>query len=176
MKKLILFSVCILSLSAPSFAQGRMMSLSSIPDSSWFDFWIGDWDVYWFGKDSVKEMAENHIKRIMGDKVVLEEFRINTGATKGFEGKSWSVYNKNTNTWRQTWVDNSGAYMDFTGKADGQYRVFEREVILKNGTKSIQRMVFRNVTPEAFIWDWEVSIDGGKTWKNNWQLFYSRKK
>lgn len=176
MKKVLFLIVFTLSLSGISFSQGRMMPLDHVPDSSWFDFWIGDWEAYWYGKDSVKEFGENHIKRILGDKVLLEEFKITKGADAGFEGKSWSVYNQKTGKWHQTWVDNSGAYMEFTGRRDGQNRIFEREIVKKDGSKIMQRMTFRNVTPYNFTWDWESSTDGGKTWKNNWQLFYTRMK
>jgi hypothetical protein len=176
MKKLISIFIFLLSFSLTSFSQSRMMSLDLVPDSSWFDFWIGDWDIYWYGKDSVKEYGENHIKRTLGDKVLLEEFKIKTGANAGFEGKSWSVYNKNTGKWNQTWVDNSAAYLPFTGRKDGQNRIFEQEIVKKDGTKLMQRMVFKNVTPYNFTWDWESSSDEGKTWTNNWQLFYTRMK
>jgi hypothetical protein len=174
MKKIIFLSLFLFSISFSSFSQGRMMSLDAIADSAWFNFWIGDWDVEWYGKDSVKEAGENHIKQILGSKVLQEDFKITKGANAGYEGKSWSVYNKATGKWNQTWVDNSGAYLDFTGKKDGQNRIFEREIIKKDGSKIIQRMVFKNVIPDNFTWDWESSSDGGKTWKNNWQLFYTR--
>lgn len=176
MKKNVLFLLLCMSFSFNSFSQGRMMTLDIVPDSAWFDFWVGDWDIYWYGKDSVKEYGENHVKKILGDKVLLEEFRITKGANAGFEGKSWSVFNKNTSQWSQTWVDNSQAYLDFKGRREGQNRMFEREAVKKDGSKILQRMVFSNVTPYNFTWDWESSADGGKTWKNNWQLFYTRMK
>ncbi|HNO71934.1 MAG TPA: hypothetical protein PKO16_09195 [Bacteroidia bacterium] len=157
-----------------SYSQEKHVLLS-MQDTAWFNFWIGDWSAYWYVKDSVKETAENRIKRILNDKVILEEFKITSGAGIGFEGKSWSVYNGNTGQWYQTWVDNSGAYLDFIGLLDGGKRIFQREFVNKKGDVVKQRMVFKDITANTFTWDWESSLDGGKTWQNNWQLFYNRK-
>ena len=172
MKKifLILFSI----ISTFAFAQQKQAPSIALPDTAWFNFWAGDWDVYFFGKDSVKEFGENHIHRILGDKVLQEEFRVTSGPTKGYEGKSWSVYTRGK--WYQTWVDNAAAYLPFTGRLDGEKRIFEQEFTGKDGKKVIQRMVFSNITPNSFKWDWESSKDEGKTWTNMWELFYTRKK
>ncbi len=175
MKNTLLFSFFLLLISASSFSQGRMKSLDIVPDSAWFEFWEGDWNIHWYGKDSVEEKGENHISKILNEKVLFEEFSITKGVNAGFVGKSWTVFNKNTSSWSQTWVDNSGAYMEFVGSKEGQSRIFKREVVRKDGSTLIQRMVFKDVTFFNFTWNWESSVDGGKTWANNWQLFYTRK-
>lgn len=173
MKK-VFFIVALLS-AVSSFGQGRMRSLEITPDSAWFDFWVGEWNIHWFGKDSVKETGTNKISRIMNDKVLQEDFKILTGANKGFAGMSWSVYVPQKNKWKQTWVDNAGNYMDFIGSREGENRVFSREFLRGDSARVIQKMVFSQVTPMNFVWDWLSSTDGGKTWTNLWQLFYTRK-
>jgi hypothetical protein len=35
-------------------------------------------------------------------------------------------------------------------------------------------MVFRNITPESLDWDWQTSADGGKTWKDLWNIHYAK--
>ena len=76
-----------------------------------------------------------------------------------YTGKSWSVYNTNTDTWHQTWVDNQGAYLDFIGEFDGNKRIFKREVVKSDGSKILQRMVFHDINPDSFTWDWQKSTD-----------------
>lgn len=145
-------------------------------DSTLFDFWIGDWEASWNENGSVKLLGENHLRKEYGGWVIREKFKVNEGASKGFEGGSWTVYDKQKQKWFQTWVDNNGAYMAFEGKPEGAKRIFERSTINKKGQPVIQRMVFRDITSESFTWDWESSADNGKTWNLNWQIFYKRKK
>jgi hypothetical protein len=46
---------------------------------------------------------------------------------------------------------------------DGQM-ILWREATRPDGSKGLQRMVFKNITPDHFDWSWEGSKDGGKTW------------
>lgn len=175
MKNLIIF-IGFLFFYTTGSCQVRMAPIPSLPDTAWFDFWIGDWNLHWYEKDSVKATGKNNISRVLGNKIILEQFKALTGQNKGFEGKSWSVLDKSSGQWKQTWVDNSGAYLDFTGRVEGQNRIFERSVTKKDGTIIWQRMVFKNITPRSFTWEWESSNDNGKTWNLAWRIFYSRKK
>jgi hypothetical protein len=148
-------------------------------DTALFSFWTGEWNASWKevnGKDTVNATGENTISRTLGGKVLHEQFNVLSGQSKGFQGESWSVCSKQAGTWKQTWVDNQGAYMDFTeGRGPHNEPAFERTVRV-NGKKTLQRMVFRDIRPTSFTWDWEVSTDEGKTWKLNWRIFYTRKK
>ena len=36
------------------------------------------------------------------------------------------------------------------------------------------RMVFANIRPEGFAWRWEASLDGGKTWRPELLIEYTR--
>ena len=79
-----------------------------------------------------------------------------------------------SNKWKQTWVDNEGSYLDFSGEwKDGQM-ILSRETN-RNGKAVFQRMVFKHITPTEFDWSWESSSDGGKTWQVNWPIHYKRK-
>jgi hypothetical protein len=42
--------------------------------------------------------------------------------------------------------------------------------------KLYQRMVFENITKDAFDWNWETSKDGGASWTLSWHLHYTRRK
>lgn len=135
------------------------------PETAQFDFWVGDWDAM----SGDQPQGTNHIAK-RWDRVVVEEFE-----GKNMEGHSVSVYDTNAKCWKQTWVDSQGGYLDFTGGfADGKMTLSRS---FTQGGKTIQqRMVYYHITPAAFDWNWERSDDGGKTWKVNWNIHYTRKK
>ena len=132
------------------------------------DFWLGDWNCAW--GDSVQ--ATNHISRILDNKVIEENFHYSDGT---FIGKSWSMFDSTTSKWRQTWVDNAGAYLVFTGRKEGDTVIFEGdESVTKNGQKNYRRMIFFSIKKDSFEWDWQSSADRHK-WKSLWHISYTRK-
>lgn len=141
---------------------------------AWFDFWLGNWDLTWEDADGTLAKGSNRIERILDGNVIKESFKALSGAYEGFEGQSYSVYNTRTGEWKQTWVDNNGGYLDFTGEFDGDKRIFKREGVAPGGGDILQRMVFCEITDDSFTWDWEVSEDNGITWQLRWRINYER--
>lgn len=92
-----------------------------------------------------------------------------------FIGKSWSVYNPNKKEWQRTWVDNGGGYIALTGGMVGDSMVLTTQETSTSTGKSESRMVFYKITPQSFVWNWESSSDGGKTWQLEWKIGYRRK-
>ena len=131
-----------------------------------FDFWLGEWDCPW-GENG---QATNRIERILDDKVIQENF---DGG--GLHGISHSVWDMERELWCQTWVDNSGSYLDFTGGSTDGQMILSRDAIVR-GEACKQRMVWYNITEDEFDWNWERSDDDGVTWHIKWQLKYKRKK
>lgn len=165
---IIIFLVAFMTLKA----QNNQSPCSS-PESSQFDFWLGDWDLTY--SDTIH--ATNHIEKIMGGCTVQENFNDPHG---NYIGKSWSVYNKNYKIWEQTWVDNKGGYTSVSGGMQGDSMVLKTEektvpLNISPTGKIINRMVYHNITKNAFDWDWESSTDNSKTWKINWHIHYARK-
>jgi hypothetical protein len=149
---------------------------SNIGSEQYFDFWIGEWNLTWKDGDGTTGTGKNTISRILNNKVILESFEGLTGQNTGYLGKSWSVYNPRTQEWKQTWVDNQGAYLDFIGEVQDENRMFVRKTTGPQGNEIWQRMVFRDIKKDSFTWDWESSSDGGSTWSLQWQINYQRKK
>ena len=75
----------------------------------------------------------------------------------------------------RSWADNQGGYFDFEAKLEGVNRVFQTKFRESNGKKVGARMVFRNVRPDGFTWDWEGSTDGGTSWNLQWRVEYKRR-
>ncbi len=129
-----------------------------------FDFWLGEWGVQW-GEDG---KGTNRVERIMGGKVIQENF-----SAPDLLGMSVSVFDAERGLWQQTWVDNSGSYLDFTGKFEDGKMILWRKAIIK-GQACIQRMVWFEIQPDQFEWNWERSDDEGKTWHVQWNIHYKR--
>ena len=112
-----------------------------------FDFWVGKWNVSWKEPDGNVWKGTNIVLKTLDDQVIEENFKITSGNQKGFKGKSLSVYQPQSDVWRQTWIDNQGGYFNFTGKIDGDKRIFETQTTKrKDGTMFKQRMVFHHIT------------------------------
>lgn len=151
---------------------GTLGAQVSKSDSTLYDFWIGTWELTWTDQQGEKGTGINHIQRIMDGNVIEENFKAITGSSAGFEGQSWSVLDASAGTWKQTWVDNQGGYLDFIGDVDGDNRIFSRS-FQKDGQKVIQRMVFKNITQDGFVWDWQRKV-GEEEWKSWWMIQYKR--
>ncbi len=142
------------------------------PEASQFDFWVGEWDLTWDDGKGGIATGKNIIEKILGC-VISENFE---DPGSGFAGKSYSLFDQKSGSWKQTWVDNAGSYLDFDGRfADGKM-VLTRSFKSKDGKDTMQRMVWYNIQPHSLDWNWEASTDGGKTWKLNWEIHYERKK
>lgn len=149
-------------------------SFSQDSESAWFDFWVGKWDVTWTEADGKIGKGTNTVLKTLDNTVIQENFRINQGASKGYQGTSLSVYNPKKKTWHQGYADNQGAYFNFTGERQGEKRIFKTDPVNNGDKQLIQRMVFYDISANSLTWDWEFSDDGGKTWKLNWRINYKR--
>ncbi len=141
------------------------------PESRQLDFWIGDWELSYTNAGKAMK-SRNRISKVLGGCVILEEFAGGEGTR--LEGRSFSTYDRATQQWRQTWVDNTAAYLDFhAARVEGDM-AFAREVA-KDGRKAWQRMVFRDVKPDSLKWLWQSSTDG-QAWTTQWEIDYRRVK
>jgi hypothetical protein len=115
----------------------------------------------------------NRLTRILGDRVIREDFS-GGGRNGHLNGLSLSVFDAERHIWRQTWVDDSGGYLEFVGGvAEGCFSF--RRAAPEEGPDTEYRMVFRDVQTESFRWTWEQSTDGGATWEIRWDIAYTRR-
>jgi hypothetical protein len=145
------------------------MSATTLPsESHQFDFWIGDWEAAW----GEHERGTNVVRSVLDGAVILENFDGTPGAP--LRGMSVSVYNPNLGKWQQTWVDNQASYLDFSGEFKDDRMLLQRTATL-DGRVFQQRMVWYNIEPNRFDWNWERSDDDGQTWRVLWQIHYTRR-
>ncbi len=142
----------------------------SAPGAREFDFWIGDWELSWEAGHGT-----NRVEKILGGCVIHEQFDGSGPGGNGLVGRSYSTYSPDRRSWRQTWVDNEGGYLDFDGGMQGDQMVMSRTA-RRDGETFLQRMVWHNIGADTFDWNCERSDDGGKTWKPVWKVHYTRRK
>ena len=130
------------------------------------DFWLGDWECRWDGGEGT-----NRIEKILDGRVIFERFDGRPGMN--LLGRSWSVYDPVIGKWRQTWVDNEGTYLDLAGGREGDRFVL---VLVRLAEETpFKRMIFQNITHQAFDWHWQASADRGKSWTDSWYIRYRRR-
>jgi len=136
---------------------GLLLAAAAACSNHQFDFWIGKWDLVVRARANdkwVEGSGRNEVTSTYGGCVVDERFQAD-GPLGPFSGHSVSVFAGGR--WRQTWVDDAGAYLLFDGGWTGSEMVLAQDGAPK-------RMVFTGITPDGFHWRWERSDDGGKTW------------
>ena len=170
---LLVFQLSPLAVMGPS-ATSAQTNPCSAPQQKQFDFWVGEWDLTWPGQNNAETgHGTNSIKRVLDGCVVQENF---SGAdAMHLRGTSLSTFDARAGKWKQTWVDNEGGYLDFVGEFKDGQMILQREGIRPDGTKVLQRMIWKNITGNGFDWSWEASSDGGKTWQINWPIHYKRR-
>lgn len=154
-------------------AQNNIQPFSSV-EAAQFDFWIGEWKLEWKDQSGKIQFGTNSITKILDGCVIEENF--DGGESMPLKGKSNSVYNSFTKKWYQTWVDNTGGYLDFIGSFVNDKMILNREYIDQSGKRIMQRMVWYNISKNELDWNWERSEDEGKTWEVKWKIHYTRKK
>ena len=149
------------------------------PEYRQLDFWVGEWDVEFTNPDSSIGKATNRItKDAYGSCVIKEHFVQPGGAPDGgdFIGGSYSIYDAQTKSWRQMWVDDAGGMFDLRGgPVRGQRHRFELVNIEPRGPKqATMRMIWEDVTADSLTWRWQSRNQDG-SWTDRWVLRYKRR-
>jgi hypothetical protein len=139
------------------------------PESSQFDFWLGEWRVRPRAGGSVA--GHSRIEKILSDCVVLEHW---SGAN-GWSGKSFNLFDRASGRWRQTWVDQSGTITDFVdGQAGPGLMSFRTRPVTRDGVSSETRLTFSALDADHVRQHAQVSTDGGRTWRDQYDFVYER--
>jgi hypothetical protein len=96
-----------------SSSPSRPGAQCTAPEQRQFDFWVGNWDVF-ERRNAGRRVARAQVSLILDDCVLLEEYE----GADGHRGKSFSLYDGATKSWRQTWVTNRGEVLDIRGGLD----------------------------------------------------------
>jgi len=131
-----------------------------------FDFWLGYWDVADFARPSVVD-AHVRVDSIL-EGCVLHELYEDSGGQKG---ESFTIYDRTTRTWHQTWVTNRGRLLLLNGGMKDGKMVLNAEDLTSDGKKRLIRGVWTRV-PEGVRETAVLSLDDGKTWQPWFDLLF----
>jgi hypothetical protein len=137
------------------------------PEHRAFDFWIGEWDVAIRARETPEASwgearGTQRVESILGGCAISEMFAAD-GPGAPWAGRSYSSWQPKRGVWRQTWVDDSGSYLAFTGgSADGVMTLVGEERKTDDGIVQM-RMVFSDVTPDSLHWEWQRTTDAWAT-------------
>lgn len=141
-------------------------------ESHEFDFWIGDWDVYAFGTDTI--IGENRIESVSGGRALLENWTANPAF--GIQtGKSLNSYDVRSGQWQQYWVGSGGAITLYKGGMTEGKMVMIAESFTAKGAAYLTRGTWSPQPDGSVRQQFETSNDGGKTWQPGFDGHYKRK-
>lgn len=138
------------------------------PEFRQFDFWIGDWIVE---NPAGQVVGENRIKRILGGCALQESW---TGRSGGL-GHSYNAWDAATRRWHQTWVSNSGGVLLLDGALDGASMVLRGPGRAAGGREIVNRITWTPQPDGRVRQHWEVSDDGGRSWRTTFDGWYRRR-
>ncbi|MBK6489651.1 MAG: hypothetical protein IPF98_22980 [Gemmatimonadetes bacterium] len=150
-------------------AQGTQPAGCRTPSHRAFDFWLGEWEV------RTPQGAVAGTSRITSilDGCVIHEAWSGTG---GSVGESFNIFDATAKRWHQTWVDNQGMLAQFDGaRAPDGAMVMEGPARGPAGEPARSRMSFTPLTDGRVRQLWELSIDGGTTWRTTFDGYYTRR-
>ncbi len=124
------------------------------------DFWVGRWDVYPTGKDTL--VAHSLIEKVYGCGIRENWMPIGKPG-----GGSLSIYVPGDKHWEQFWIDSSGARAFFTGGWNGSAMVISG----KWGGPLVRMSYAKNADGSVRQWG-DQSTDEGKTWAPNFDFTY----
>src|SRR5579872_7270265 len=106
----------------------------SEPEQKQLEFWVGEWDLTWPGNHPGETAhGTNSVRRILDGCIVQENF--SGGDAMPLRGQSVSIFDITAGKWKQTWVDNEGGYLDFTGEFKDGQMILAREATRPDGSK-----------------------------------------
>lgn len=155
-----------LPLLAMSLGATAAPSRCDAPEYHRLDFWLGDWDT--FNPDgSGPSQARNRITAILDGCVIHERYE----QTDGLTGESFSIYDATRGVWHQSWVTNRDQLLVLEGRFDGDTLTLVGSNLDAQGRpetiKGIWKPQGKGVRETAYI-----SRDGGKTWKDYFDILF----
>jgi hypothetical protein len=163
-----------------ALAQDIPISPALPAEARQFDFWIGEWSVNlrirqddgsW--KDSVRSTAK--IYPILSGKAVLELW--SDDRVTGIKGYSLRYFATARQEW-VLWLNWPGPNRSGSSNLSGAFRHGRGEFLAtsrsQDGTETISRYTFSDITNDSLRWDDAFSKDGGLTWTSNWIMEFSR--
>lgn len=134
-----------------------------------FDFWLGSWDV--FAPDG-RRVGGNRIESLYDGAALAEHWE----GIGGIRGTSLNALDAATGRWHQTWVDSGGSLLRLDGGMVGSSMVLEGTAPADDDPARLdqQRITWTPNADGSVRQHWEVSSDGGASWRTAFDGEYRR--
>lgn len=156
-----------------AYAQQAQLTLPTCaaPEHRAFDFWVGEWDVYVTGADSLA--GRSSIRNEDAGCVITEHW---TSARAPYTGQSVNIYDRATRQWNQYWVDSTGEVTRFVGGPfENGMRLLDPANVAAGQDGALQtRMTFTANADGTVRQHGETSPDG-TAWTTSYDLTYRRR-
>jgi hypothetical protein len=138
-----------------------------------FDFWLGAWEVS-SDRPGAAKSADATVERVLGGCGLRETWSSARSPTG--DGIGMATFSRLTGAWRYFWVSGAGANTDFVGQPlDDKQMQFTVEQPDPSGGKRLRHWTLSQL-PDGRLSEVSVgSLDGGKTWMPEYQLFWKKK-
>ncbi|KAF0179917.1 MAG: hypothetical protein IV086_13590 [Hyphomonadaceae bacterium] len=134
-----------------------------------FDFWIGEWDAYATGTETLA--GKSVIEARDAGCIITEQW---TSMRSPYSGRSLNLFDATTGRWLQFWADSQGEITRYEGAptGDGMVLVAPDEATPGQAGRTSLRMTFTRNPDGTVRQVGETSGDGGKTWAPNYDFTY----
>jgi hypothetical protein len=165
-------SACALAALLAAGAAGAADSPAPAPcadaKSHEFDFWLGSWEVRL--REGTKIVGFNRITPVLDGCVLQETWR----GVSGSAGTSLNFYDTQRKRWRQLWVWREGTTLELEGEFSDGRMVLAGESVEPDGRRVQNRITWFDEPGDTVRQLWEISRDGGATWKVEFDGLYRK--
>ncbi len=141
--------------------------LAKLPAARRFDFYLGDWTRR--NGDRVERRLQV-TSAFDGNGMIISSRDAETGKTTD---TSILMFDEADAIWRQIWIGKDGMTVTLEGRFQGDAMVL-RQVSQDGKAKKSARAVYSNVSENGFSYQWQSSIDGGRTWETMATRIFTR--
>jgi hypothetical protein len=170
--------IFLLALAAPAHAEPARDGQAD------FDFVLGSWTIknrmlrkQPDGRERWVEFASTSVNRPIWDgKANVEEWD-GAGPSGRIQGVAVRLYDPAHRTWSIYWGDRRlGAMVlpPVVGHFEGARGEFFADGTTSDGKPSRDRVIWSKISKDTCRWEQASSVDGGKTWKTNWIMDFTR--
>jgi hypothetical protein len=149
---------------------GSPLPVCVTPEHRQFDFWVGHWDVYPTGKDTL--VAHSLIEKIYSGCTIRENWM----PLSKSDGGSLNMYDPADKRWHQTWQDAQNGRVTFEGAlVDGKMvLVGDWKSVNGPGKDALIRMTYSRNADGSVRQFGEQSTDFGATWSPSFDFTYKK--
>lgn len=132
------------------------------------DFWLGDWTV---SAANGRALGSSTVTTDLSGCLVEERF----STPKGHEAVSFAYFDFYEQRWFRTYIDNRGERLELMGDVGAEPMVLSGEESGPGASGSVLvRVSLDPAGPDSVSQRFEVSRDGGVTWRQSTELVYQR--